>query len=114
MSTSDYIDAQIFFYNSRYNPADPNASIPAPDLYTAQLNISPVDEILNQQKTGQISATQAKTQLDALRGNDLRNDLEKYVLRAAVNQNYSLSLDGGSEKVAYRLSGAYSNTLNIL
>ncbi|MBB5637837.1 TonB-linked SusC/RagA family outer membrane protein [Pedobacter cryoconitis] len=112
MSTSDYIDAQVFFYNSKYNPADPSSFIPDPNVNVAQLNISPVDEILNQQKTGQITAAQAKTQLDALRGNDVRKDIEKYVIKAAVNQNYSLSVDGGSDKIAYRLSGAYNNTLN--
>jgi len=106
MSTSDFIDAQIFQFNAA------GTSIPAPNIRVAQYIISPVAEILNNQKKGTITSVEAKNQIDALRNNDLRNDLTKYILRSTVSQNYSLALDGGSKVLAYRLSAAYNKTQN--
>jgi len=102
MSTSDYIDAQIFHFNA----AKPNVSVPT--LASPQPFLSPVAEILGRQQNGQITAAQAKLELDALRGNDVRRDFEKYVVRNAYTQNYSLGIDGGGQKVAYRISAAYN------
>lgn len=112
MGTSDYVDAQIFLYNKLYDPNDPNAYLKDPVLIASQTAISPVADIMNQQKRGQITAAEAKARLDGLRNNDIRNDQSKYLLRDAVNQSYSLALSGGSQKTAWRLSGGYDKTLN--
>ena len=112
MTTSDYIDAQIFLYNKKYNPNDPNAFLGDPTLTTAQTSISPVADIMNQQKRRQITEAQAKVQLDALRNNDIRNDYTKYLLREAITQSYSLALSGGTKSMNWRLSGGYDRTLN--
>ena len=102
MSTSDYIDAQIFhFYSAKPNVSNPNLNSPQPFL-------SPVAEILGRQQNGQINAAQSKIELDALRGNDIRKDFDKYILRNASTQNYSLGIDGGGKMIAYRLSLAYN------
>lgn len=112
MSTSEYIDAQIFLYNKKYDPNNPNAFLGDPSITTAQTAISPVADIMNQQKRGQITAVQAKAQLDALRDNDIRNDYTKYMLRDAITQSYSLALSGGAKITAWRLSGGYDKSLN--
>lgn len=112
MSTSDYIDAQMFLYNKKYDPNNPNAFLGDPSILVAQMAISPVANIMNQQKRGQITAIQAQAQLDALRNNDIRNDYTKYMLREPVNQSYSLGLSGGTKTIAWRLSGAYDKSLN--
>jgi TonB-linked SusC/RagA family outer membrane protein len=106
MSVSEYIDAQIRRFNNN------GVTLSAPVVNRPQRSISPVDEILGQQKAGQITAEQATIQLNALRGNDIRNDYTKFFLRNAVRQSYSLSFDGGNKFVSYRLSGAYDKTLN--
>lgn len=106
MSTSDYIDGQIFQFNKS------NTAIGAPNLSQPQPLYSPVAEILEKQRIGQLTADQAKSQIDVLRGNDVRRDFDKYVLRDALTQNYSLSLDGGSKMISYRLSAAYTNIFN--
>ena len=108
MSTSDFVDAQIQKYNNNYSQpvADPT------DLFQPQPFLSPVEEIINDQRLGALTDTQAKVKLDNLRDNDVRRDLDKYFLRKALVQNHSLAIDGGSEKYAYRLSGGYSNTRN--
>lgn len=108
MSTSDFVDAQMQKYNNNYSVAVPDPT----DLFQPQTFLSPVEEIMNDQRLGTLSAEQAKAKLDDLRDNDVRRDLDKYFLRKPLVQNYSLAIDGGSEKYAYRLSGGYSNTRN--
>ncbi|MCC8423590.1 SusC/RagA family TonB-linked outer membrane protein [Mucilaginibacter sp. UR6-11] len=105
MSTSDYIDAQVLAYNSS-NPLGPVSA----NQY--QFMASPVAEIMEQQHNGQITQAQANAQLDALRGNDVRNDYTKYLLRKAVTQSYALAFDGGSKAVAYHVSADYDHVLN--
>lgn len=107
MSTSDFVDAQIQKYN--YNHATP-VDDPT-DLYNPQPYLSPVEEIINDQRLGHLTEDQAKAKLDDLRDNDVRRDLDKYFLRPAINQNYGLALDGGSQKYTYRLSGGYNRML---
>lgn len=106
MSTSEYINAQIF----QFNAAGTNVLIPS--LTRLDPFYSPVVEILGRQQRGEISVSEMNSQLDALRGNDIRNDITKYILRDAATQSYSLAIDGGSKKVAYRMSGGYDKTLN--
>lgn len=112
MSTSDYIDAQTAQYYAKYPIADTTAYVRDPTVDQALVPISPVAEILNALKRKQISQDQATAQLNALRGNDVRRDFTKYLLRKQINQNYSLDIDGGSGVYAYRLSGGYSKTQN--
>lgn len=110
MSVSDYVDAQVYRYNNDYsNPGD---FIPDPQYNAGQGVISPVATIMDQQKRGLITSAQANSQLDALRGNDVRNDLSKYYFRNAVTQSYSLGLSGGSEKITQRFSAGYDKSLN--
>ncbi|RAJ35455.1 SusC/RagA family TonB-linked outer membrane protein [Pedobacter cryoconitis] len=110
MSTSDYIDAQLYKYSQDY-PGSGDHS-PEPIIQVGQSVISPVAQIMDQQRLGQISPDVAKSQIDALRGNDLRNDLNKYFFRNAVTQSYSMAIAGGSQKIAQRFSAGYDKTLN--
>lgn len=106
MSVLDFIDAQIFQFNTI------NTTIGDPSLNVGQLAISPVADILNQQKRGLISSSEANQRLDDLRKNDIRNDYSKYILREAVTQSYSLALSGGTKGMAWRLSGGYDHLMN--
>lgn len=119
MSISDFIDAQRYSFNQQFPVSSfPDGSSPLGtiNLSQAQAFTSPVFEILNKQRMGTISATDANAQLDVLRGNDLRRDFTKYILRNPVAQNYSLAVSGGSKMFAYRLSAGYnysnSNVIN--
>lgn len=110
MSTSDFIDAQMLFYNRSF-PL-PSKGYPAITVDRARAALPEVLEIMDQVRKGTLNADLGKARIDALRGNDIRNDLDKYFLRNAVNQNYSLSINGGSERVSYRASGGYTDVLN--
>lgn len=111
MSVSDYIDAQVHLYNDMY---EANGQIPIedPNLIQPQQRMSPVAEIMNDFRIGRLDSLQAVAKLDALRGNDIRRDFDKYLLRKPITQNYSLGISGGSKNFAYRLSGGYDHTIN--
>ena len=120
MSVSDYIDALTFRYiqqySQPYNANDPSTYIidPYPDYpdFPQSPTPNPIEEILNSEKMRRISTTEMNRQLDVLRGNDVRRDFEKYILRNQITQSYNLSLDGGSKGLAQRLSMNYDKTLN--
>jgi hypothetical protein len=76
--------------------------------------LSPVVQILEQQRNGQISTTDATAQIDALRNRDVRNDYLKYLYREAVQQQYSVALSGGRQNIGYRTSLGFDNNLSSL
>lgn len=95
ISVSDYIDLeqQLFtsgFYNASIN--NPNKPV-----------LTPVVEILLQQRNGELSAQEAESQINALRNHDLRSDLGQYIYQSQVNQQYSLGVSGGGEMHTYRM-----------
>jgi len=110
-STGDDVGVQKTLYNDGFY--DSNLSYSDYAQYNFPLPAVPgVVEILEQQKNGQITADQANAQLAALGQYDVRNDLTKYLLRNAVDQQHSINISGGSPTIAYRLSGGYDNDLN--
>lgn len=113
MSTSDFIDAQLaqLNYNNLVTP-DPVIPDYPDDIAIGQSPLSPVAEIWNTWKNKRINDTQYKTQIDALRNNDIRNDLTKYFLRRAVTQSYNLGVSGGINNYAYYLSAGYDKSIN--
>jgi len=96
IATNDLINVETtLFSKGFYNSQISNSSRPT---------LSPVVEILNKRKLGQITAADSATQIDALRGLDIRNDYDKYIYQNAVNQQYSVNLSGGSDKMTYLFS----------
>ncbi|EHQ29728.1 TonB-dependent receptor plug [Mucilaginibacter paludis DSM 18603] len=104
VSPSDFIDIEQMLFNKGYYDSNINNTDDRPVL-------SPVVEILAQTRNG-LSLTDAAAQINALRGHDLRNDLNKYVYRNPLRQQYQTSLTGGSNNLAYQFSLGYNNTLN--
>lgn len=103
---SEYIELEQFlfskgYYNSGFN----NIRRPA---------ISQVVEILQQQKTGSITEQEANEKINALRQLDVRNDMEKYLYRAGLQQNYALNLSGSSGSIDYLLSAGYDSEASEL
>ncbi|KQN35819.1 hypothetical protein ASE92_06640 [Pedobacter sp. Leaf41] len=76
--------------------------------------IPEVASILNEQKTGVLSATDAEAKLGLLNGQDVRKDMLQYLYRPAVAQQYALSLAGNTGGLVYRLSGGADRSLSNL
>jgi len=107
MSSSDFIEAEAYFfriglYNSNINNT---SSFPA---------LTPVVEILNKRRSGQITPSDSATQIDILRNTDVRNDFSKYVYRNSTQQQYNLQVSGGSQFVRYMISGGFDRNPNSL
>jgi len=104
LSSSDYIDVeQYLFINGYYNISEANLSRPA---------LSPVVEILIKERDNTISHFEAEEQLDKLRSQDSRKDLDKYFYRPSVNQQYALNASGGSTNNHYYFSMGYDKNLD--
>lgn len=97
IGTSDWIDIEGMLFNRGfYAPTLADPTLPA---------VSPVVEILNQQKLGLLSSDVALAKLDSLRRFDWRKDFDKYIYQKAIKQQYYINVSGGSTKMKYVLSG---------
>jgi TonB-linked SusC/RagA family outer membrane protein len=105
LNAADFIEVEKYlFAKGMYNGDLANTTTFRP--------VSPVVEILAQQRAGNITAQAANVQIDALKNNDVRDDLSKYFYRRAVNQQYNLALSGGGDKATYYLSAGYDKNLS--
>lgn len=106
LSTTDFIDIETRLFNDGfYNSKLGDPTYPP---------LSPVVELLNKRKLGQISAADSAQQINTLKGLDVRNDFEKYVYRVSVKQQYALNLSGGSNAFRYMVSGGLDKNLDNL
>lgn len=97
MNSSDYIDVEQFLFSQgKYDSALSNTI-----TYPV---ISPVVEILEKARSGQISEDEAAAQIDALRALDVRNDYYKYVFRNFISRQDYLNFSGGTSVLRYNLS----------
>ncbi|OCX54720.1 hypothetical protein BEL04_00190 [Mucilaginibacter sp. PPCGB 2223] len=107
ISSTDFIDLeQYLFQQGFYDP-----TLTDPNNHTA---VSPVVDLLNQQRNGLITASQANSQINAFRNDDIRQQYDKYIYRQAQLQQYALNISGGTEKTAYYLSAGYDKNIDQL
>ena len=106
LSSSDYIDVEEYLFKQKY--------------YDDQLNnlshpaLPPVVDILFKQQQGILSAAQAASQIDALRRQDVRQDLDRYFYRTSLNQQYWLGCSGGGTSNRYYLSAGLDRDMTNL
>jgi TonB-linked SusC/RagA family outer membrane protein len=106
MTSSDFIDVEKLLYtNGYYNDQVSSPYEPA---------LSPVVELLIKETNGEISAAAANEQINKLRNIDLRDQFKRYVYQNAVNQQYALSLSGGSEKMSWITSAGFDRDISDL
>jgi len=106
LSSADYIDVETFLFNQGYyDNAISNPGHPA---------VSPVVEILERQREGQLTGRDTAALLSQLRGQDVRQDVRRYWYRPSVNQQYWLGLSGGTTSSRYTLSAGLDQDLASL
>lgn len=106
MSTSDFIDTEIFLYDQGfYNSTISNARRPI---------ISPIVELLDKKKLALISSEMFDQEIAQLRQIDVRDELNRYFYRNTLNQQYALNYRGGSQDYSYYVSGGYDNNDDFL
>lgn len=73
--------------------------------------ISPAVAIMNLKERGLISAADSLKRINNLKGQDIRNDMLKYLFRPRVNQQYAFSVKGGGENNKYYVAAGLDNEL---
>ncbi|WP_162852773.1 SusC/RagA family TonB-linked outer membrane protein [Dinghuibacter silviterrae] len=81
---------------------------------TYNIPVSPVVEMLEAEARGQLSAADVNALIASLSQIDIRNELSKYFYRGLGNQQYAISLTGGSDKSSYLMSIGYDKDLSNL
>ena len=88
------------FADGYYNSSLASASNPA---------VTPVVETRYQEREGLISEQEAAARIAAFKSYDLRKDIQEYLYRPQLNQQYSLGLSGGSSAHSYLISLGYDD-----
>lgn len=102
LNADAYIDAEKFLFgNGYYNSNLTNT--------TTRPLVSPVVEILAQQRSGTITEAQANALIAPYRSIDVRDDYSKYLYQSTASQQYALNISGGGDKSSYYFSGGYDN-----
>ena len=104
ISVNDYVDVEQYLFNQGYHLSD-----------TSNLNklpLTPVYEILLSRRNGQISAADSAIRINSLKATDSRDQYNKYFNQNAVVQQYALNISGGSNNIAWLVSGAYDKTIS--
>ncbi|SKB62796.1 TonB-linked outer membrane protein, SusC/RagA family [Parapedobacter luteus] len=107
MSSSDFIDMEMYLFNQ-------GAYASILGNTTTRPVVTPVVELLNAVKNGEMSDAEATAIIDGLREHDVRRDMNRHVYRTAVNQQYALNMSGGGDRANYRVSVGWDNNLNNL
>lgn len=106
MSVDNYIDTEMALFESgfytRYESARDKRAL------------NPVTELLIAQRGGELSSEETAAAIATLRGQDVRQDFEDYLYRESINQQYAVSIRGGSERQRYFLSAGYDHNRQVL
>jgi TonB-linked SusC/RagA family outer membrane protein len=102
LSSSEYIEAEQFLFNKgAFNGA----------INTGYMALSPAVEIFLAGRNKTIPEAEVTTQLNTLKGYDVREQLLKYYYRPSLNQQYQTSISGGSSNQKYFVSAGYDKNL---
>lgn len=106
ISSSDDIDFEQYLFNQNFYKSQLNSrSKPA---------IPPAVLIYQERKNGLISAEDSATQINALKQIDNREQFTKYYYRKGLAQQYALNVRGGSQNIAWLISGTYDKDIDNL
>ncbi|HEX5149986.1 MAG TPA: SusC/RagA family TonB-linked outer membrane protein [Parafilimonas sp.] len=105
--SKDFIDVEQYLFGQGFYDDALN------DTYGWPL-ISPVVEILNRKRNGDIPETEANREIEALRGLDFRKDLSRYLYQNALQQQYALNLSGGTNMLAYIFDIGYNQNESVV
>jgi TonB-linked SusC/RagA family outer membrane protein len=112
MTTAEYVDlekemlAKNFLVDATVQPGYSSNRYQTP-------NPSDVQEWYFKVKRGTATQAQADAAIAAIAQRSNYDQIQQYMLRSAVNQQYNLSISGGGENNTYYLSGNYNKDLPI-
>ncbi len=101
ISGSDFAYLESFFYNNGYYNAAFTSAYHTP--------VPPVANILYNADAGLITHSEATAAINSIKNHDVRNDLDKYFYRTAINQQYAFNVSGNTPYVNYYMSAGYDD-----
>lgn len=109
ITTSDYIDIERDLFGKGFYDND---------NFLTNIDIRPVIptvvEILDSVRNNLLTPAEGDARINILRNYDTRQDMGKYLYRREIRQQNYISFSGGSNILAYQLSGGYNKSLNNL
>lgn len=106
ITSADALDVEQFLYGKGY--------------YTSQINssqkpaLTPFVELLILNAAGKLSTADLLQAKAGFAAQDVYDDFDRYVYKTGINQQYALSLSGGSEKHAWLISSGYNHNVDNL
>ena len=117
------VDRPDQFYQSRMSSADvvniekelfDKGFYRSKEISVANTALSPVVELLIAKRDGKLTTEQADAEIAKYSLLDNRSDINKYLYRNGVNNQYALSLNGGSAAANFFVSAGYDqNVLSL-
>ncbi|HLD52422.1 MAG TPA: SusC/RagA family TonB-linked outer membrane protein [Sediminibacterium sp.] len=107
LPSKDYIEAERFLFNQGFYNSTLNNT-------TTRTAVTPVVELLNQQRLNRISLAELEQELNTLNSYDIRDQYSKHLYRREQRQQYALQLQGGSAQHSYIFSMGYDKNLDRL
>jgi len=98
--SKDYIEVERLLFDQGYYNAALNNT-------TSRTAVTPVVELLQQHRLGQLSTTALNEALLQLGQVDLRNEFRRNLYRSELRQQSSLQMQGGSQQHSYTFSVGY-------
>ncbi|TDQ79293.1 TonB-linked SusC/RagA family outer membrane protein [Sphingobacterium yanglingense] len=106
ISSADYVDFEKFIFEHGYF----NSTL----TNITQNGLTPVVEIMQKMAAGSLSQEEGDRQLSLLKNTDSREQFMRYMYQSPVTQQYSLNLRGGSDNLAWIISGNYDKGVSEL
>lgn len=76
--------------------------------------IPQVAEILEREKTGLITQAEADQEISLLKKKDIRKEMQKYLYRPQIRQQYAMNVTGGGDKMNFLFSAGYDKATEEL
>lgn len=101
LNAAEFIDVEKYLFSKEYYTwMETDLSAPP---------ISPAVQLMIAGRDGKISAAEMASKIAELKTKDVRKDYEKYLFQRLLNQQYSLSLNGGNDNSSFYLNVGHDN-----
>jgi len=102
ISSTEYIELEKILYSHGY--------------YTGAINtpnalVTPVVQLLDAKAKGNLPPEDADALIESYKSYDIRNDINKYLYRTAISQQYFVNVSGSTPTLSYYTSLGYDNNL---
>lgn len=110
ISSADYIDLEKYLFDSGYYARDEQF-----DAWNfGHPPLTPVVELLIAKRDGTMTPAEADAKIASYKVFDARNDLEKYLYRTGINQQYAVNVSGNTPYINYYFSAGWDKSVSNL